>query len=190
MVEREIKSIVSESKLLQYRKVLDDLAEPIRKLQINYYFDTPDFQLNSLGNTLRIRQKNNQLSLQYKYEKQYTGAEKTCKEFEMVIQTFPFYISSKELPGNILDSNLLYNYVGNLTTERFDYSYAETIISLDKSYYLGRCEHEIEIEFQDYVKAEEMLKLLSIEKIETHEMGKYSRFVRELQRLENIKHGQ
>jgi len=189
MIEREIKSIVSESTLLKYKNILDGLAENKRILQINYYFDTPDFQLNSLGNTLRIRQKGKQLMLQYKYEKQYTGLEKTCKEFETALNTFPQCILSKDLPCNELESVLLYGYVGNLITERLDYIYAETIISLDKSYYLGKCDHEIEIEFQNYENAETILNFLSIENIETHEMGKYNRFVKELQRLENEKYG-
>ena len=185
MIEQEIKSIISESLLLKYKKILDGLTPHKRILQINYYFDSPDFRLNSLGNTLRIRQKENQLILQYKYEKQYTGIQKTCKEFEVELQRFPSHISSNDFPSDTIDSDSLYKFAGNLITERLDYIYAETNISLDKSYYLGKCDYEIEIEFQDYNKAEAILKLLSIEKIESHEMGKYNRFVKELQRLED-----
>lgn len=185
MIEQEIKSIISESMLLKYKNILDGVASHRRTLQINYYFDTPDFRLNSLGNTLRIRQKENQLMLQYKYEKKYTGIQKTCKEFEVALQRFPPYVSSNDFPCDAIDSDSLYKFVGNLITERLDYIYVETNISLDKSYYFGKCDYEIEIEFQDYKKAEAILKLLSIEIIESHEIGKYNRFVKELQRLEN-----
>ena len=184
MIEQEIKSIITEFLLFKYKNILDGLTEHSRILQINYYYDTDDFQLNSIGNTLRIRQKENKLVLQYKYEKQYTGNERTCREYEIEIYKFPQYLSSNDLPCNIIDSTH-YKFVGSLITERFDYKYAETNISLDKSYYLGKCDYEIEIEFQDYKKAESILKLLSIEKSEFHEMGKYSRFVKEIKKLEN-----
>ncbi len=174
---------------LKYKNILDELTICTRILQINYYFDTPDFQLNSLGNTLRIRQKENQLMLQYKYEKQYTGIQKTCKEFELALQRFPSYISSNDFSCIKTEPDLSYGFVGNLITERFDYIYAETNISLDKSYYIGKCDYEIEIEFQNYKKAETIMKLLSIGKAETHEGGKYGRFVKELQRLENEEYG-
>lgn len=186
MIEQEIKSLISESMFLKYKNILDGLTTYARILQINYYFDTPNFQLNSLGNTLRIRQKENQLMLQYKYEKQYTGIQKTCKEFEVALQRFPSYISSNDFPCGIIEPDPSYRFVGNLITERLDYLYAETDISLDKSYYLGKCDYEIEIEYQDYKKAETILKLLAIEKTELHDMGKYNRFVKELQRLENV----
>ena len=184
MVEHEVKSIISESMFLKYKAILDDSSKHKRVLQINYYFDTPDFQLNSLGNTLRIRQKGSQLLLQYKYDKQYTDIERTCKEFETQIEIFPQCISSKDFPCVSRHETQFYGYIGNLVTERLDYIYGETIISLDTSYYLGKYDHEIEIEFQDYGDAEKIIGLLSIKKTEAQERGKYNRFVNELQRLE------
>ena len=124
--------------------------------------------------------------LQYKYEKQYTGVQKICKEFEIALQRFPSYISSKNFPCTKIEAEFSYRFVGNFITERLDYVYAETNISLDKSYYLGKCDYEIEIEYQDYKKAETILKLLAIEKTELYDMGKYNRFVKEFQRLENV----
>ena len=183
MIEREIKSMATQTLMLQYKSILDNLVDPKRILQINYYFDTPDFQLNSLGNTLRVRQINNELVLQYKYDKHYNGTEKTCEEFEISIQALPLYILSNALPNDTHNPALHYNYIGSLVTERLDYLYGQAIISLDKSYYLGKCDCEIEVEFQDYKMANEILRLLSIEEIETFEMGKYSRFAREYKRL-------
>lgn len=123
--------------------------------------------------------------LQYKYDKKYIGTEKTCKEFEKAIRTFPQYISSEDVSviGTLEDTEF-YRYVGSLVTERLDYIYDEMDISLDKNYYLGKCDYEIEIEFKDYKKAERILELLSIIKTETQQMGKYSRFIKELQGLE------
>jgi len=185
VIEREIKLLISEPMFIDYMNKLNSLVVCKRILQINYYFDTPDFQNYSLGRTLRIRQKDNQLLLQYKYNKQYSGFENMCNEFEIIVDTFPRDISSKDFPCNSMDMANLYRYVGNLVTERFEYTYAKTIISLDKNYYLGKCDYEIEIEFQDYKQAEDLLKLLSIEKTKSHGDGKYSRFVKEMLRLKN-----
>lgn len=48
MIEREIKTIISEPLFLKYKSVLDGLIDCKRVLQINYYFDTLDYRLNSL----------------------------------------------------------------------------------------------------------------------------------------------
>ena len=85
MVEHEIKSIISEAEMARYRNKLEGIVSSTRKLQANYYFDTLDYQLYTLSDTLRIRQINNQFVLQYKYDKCYTGAERISKEFEMKV---------------------------------------------------------------------------------------------------------
>lgn len=186
MIEHEIKSMVSEDLFLRCQKVLNDLAASKRILHINYYFDTLDFSLYSLGNTLRIRQKDNELKIEYKYEKSYTGMVKTCKEYELALQSFLQSLTSEILP-DAHDSIECYSYIGNLITERFNYIYRKAIVSLDTNYYLGKCDYELEIEFQDYSQAQEILRLLPITNFETSKMGKYSRFVMELQRLNNSK---
>ena len=184
MIEREIKSLVSDGMLENFKNILDSVATPVRIVQINYYFDTPDLILNSSGNTLRIRQKKDGLLLQYKYDKQYTNKEKTCKEYEKSLTSFPLLIPSNDLPNFAPDSTIFFTPVGNLITERIDYIYNYTTVSLDENYYLGKCDNEIEVEFKQYEDAEKILKLLSIENIETSDAGKYSRFVNELKRLQ------
>lgn len=183
MIEQEIKFVISESMMKEYKNILDGLVKPKRVLQINYYFDTPDFYLYSLGNTLRIRQKDQQLALQYKYEKQNKGIQRICKEFEMKIPTFLSNIPCYDLPGKIIKKDIYFGFVGSMTTERLNYIYKGTVISLDKNYYLGNCDYEIEVEFQDYTNAETIIKLIGIEKLEINERGKYSRFVKRFQQL-------
>lgn len=183
MIEREIKLIVSETELLQYKKILDARIAATKTLQINSYFDTPDSQLNFLGSTLRIRQKDGWLTLQYKYDKQYIDIERACKELEMGVRDFLKYILSKNLPCSALNPSLSYDYVGNLITKRFDYVYDGVVISMDKSYYFGKYDPELEIEFQDRERAEDALISLPIEKAKFHQEGKYDRFVKDLQKL-------
>jgi len=184
VIEREIKSLISSEMLENYKNILDSVAVSTNIVQINYYFDTHDLSLNSRGNTLRIRQKKDSLLLQYKYDKQYTGNEKKCKEYEKSIKSFSFLIASKDLPDFALDSSIYFTHIGTLITKRIDYLYNNTAISLDTNCYLGKCDYEIEVEFQQYEDAEELLKLLSIENTEMFEAGKYRRFVNELKRLQ------
>ena len=183
MIEYEIKPLISETEFMQYNSILNNRIRPTKKLQTNYYFDTLDFQLNSFGNSLRIRQDVGRLTLQYKYEKQYTGVEKVCEEFEMVVQALPKCILSKNFPYYTLNPSLSYGYVGSPITERLGYFYDKAVISKDKSYYWGKCDFELESEFQDYKIAEEVLVFLAIEKTKIHQIGKYDRSIKELQEL-------
>jgi len=176
MTEREIKFMLPKNTFLQCKHKLDALVAPNFFLQINYYFDTQDFLNASMGNTLRVRQKENQLKLQYKYDKQHVGVERICKEFESAIDVLPPCIRSEELPNSMSETEIIFSYVGNLVTMRTDYIYDSTVISLDTNYYLGIGDYEIEIEFQDHEKTADILKLLSLDGIGTPNIGKYRRF--------------
>ena len=185
MIEREIKIMVSDYELFQFAKKFDALAISKKILQINYYFDTQDFLLASQGSTLRIRQKENQLVLQYKYEKQNNGAENTSKEFEKEIRSFSSHITSAALPNDIIGASAIitYDYIGTLITERTNYLYNDVEVSLDKNHYLGKSDCEIELEFQEYEQVKSVLGLFFVEDIEFSTTGKYSRFVKELQKI-------
>jgi len=185
MIEREIKFMISDNKLDKYKRILNSFVTPTKILQINYYYDTPDFHLNSLGKTLRVRQKKNNLILQYKYDKNLIGIERICKEYEMELQLFPMSILSNILPDNVSESFLVYNYIGSLITERLDYFYNGTIISLDTNYYLGEHDCELEIEYAELEKAENVIRLIPINEAEIKTMGKYSRYARVYQKLVN-----
>lgn len=190
MIEHEIKFLITEKMFNHYKSFLNHFYNGKRILQINYYFDTNDFLLNSLSRTLRVRQTKHDLRLQYKYDRYYNDKERICKEYEVQIDHLPFNISCELLP-NLPSPATYYNYLGSLITERFDYIYNETMLSLDISYYLGICDYEIEIEFQNYENAIEILKLLNIEEFEVNKKGKYNRFVQRYKTLnENLENKQ
>ena len=76
---------------------------------------------------------------------------------------------SKDIPFEEFNPSLSNDYIGSFVT--------------DRSYYFGKCNCELEIEFQDRERAEEALVTLSIGKAKIHQDGKYDRFVTELQQL-------
>jgi len=183
MIEKEIKLVVSEEILMKCKKTLDEFLKHTRVLQVNYYYDTPDFLHHSLGNTLRVRQTGERLVLQYKQEKHYDGNLRTCQEFEETIQRIPRQLSSSDTHCIAMNMDLVFTMVGSLVTERVDYIYGETIISLDRNYFLGQYDCEIEIETHEHEEAEAVLRMLSIGEVGEQRLGKYSRFVKKYQRF-------
>ena len=107
----------------------------------------------------------------------------------MIVLSFPLYVpegiflppSTVSFHTNSLPTSNepveVYHYVGNLVTDRTDYFYKHSTISLDRNYYLGNYDNEIEIEFSDIVEANDMLLLLDIKELELNKVGKYSRFI-------------
>ena len=177
MIEHEVKKIVAKSTLQKYKKILDGLTASKKSLQVNYYFDTPNFMLYTFGRTLRVRQKESELVLQYKYDKHYTGKERICREYERKLECFPESIFSDQLPDGEAQFPAVFNYVGCLVTERIDYLFDDAKVSLDMNFYLGEFDCEVELEFQEYGRADTLLDLLCFGSDEMPVIGKYDRFV-------------
>lgn len=167
-----MESIEIEYKCLIEEKIYDKILEfyhneKIKKyIQINYYFDTPDFSFFSNNTTLRVRQKENQLLIQYKYGKSTEKSIRTSKEYVLETEKFPLTIR--------LD-NKLANLLGNLITERIEINYCGAKLCLDKNFYLGSIDFELEIETADKVVINKIVEELKLEEIPIR--GKYSRFI-------------
>ena len=185
MVEQEIKVLLSQETIAECERILSHMAFPRNFLQINYYYDNPDFFLNSIGDTLRIRQNDDQLLLQYKHKMYHDGRIKSNEEYEASIKCLPKYITDESLPYKQSSTTSTYSLVGILVTERSNYEFDGIIVSIDKNYYLGKLDYEVEIEFQDYNKAMEIAGLLPLIEQGIQNEGKYTRYVKEYKRLEN-----
>ncbi len=185
MIEKEVKYIVNAKKMVEIEEKLIAMLPYRKVLQINHYYDSKDFRLYEIGNTLRIRQKEDTLKLQYKYDKKYIGIQKICNEYETEIVFLPKQIESSILPDYFGKGVQQYFYIGNLVTERWDFIHNKDIVSLDKNYYLGTYDCEIEIEYQDFEFVEYILGQLNIEPKEPNREGKYSRYVRAYERIRN-----
>ena len=186
MVEREVKILVSKKSFEKCKCMLNKMVKPLKLIQVNHYFDTKDFMLHTLGDTLRIRHQENSCLLQYKYRKQFFGFDKSCEEYEEIITEFMPTISSMILPiHSTLTSSEQINFtnIGCLTTERMNYLIDDTVVSLDSNFYFGKCDYEVEVEFFDKKKAEDILYHLHLNCYEYSDVGKYSRFVSEYKRI-------
>jgi uncharacterized protein YjbK len=157
--EIELKSVVNEAKyqeMLTHFSKVAILSKPIYK-QINYYFDTEDFVLNKQKIVLRLRVKKGKLEITAKLPNGANGLyndnqelngflsgklEDYCKDgLTKDIDFIGEFISILEI-----DINTKFNYLGNLETDRTDFTINNDTISIDKNEYNGLIDYEVEWE--------------------------------------------
>lgn len=172
--EHEYKRLLTPEEYMTLLTKLDSIAVCRPYVQVNYYYDDEVFSLNEKGETLRVRQQLDKLTLERKFHRRYSQeGERICEEKSEPIQ---------RLPAKISIGNQEYRYIGNLVTTRRDYTIGKNIVSLDVSYYLGRVDFELEIESKEEVVLPEFLR--EIMDGCARPDGKYTRFVRALREME------
>ena len=172
-VEYEYKKILKKEEYDILLSKLNEIAECFEFVQINYYYDNDKFLLFNTGNTVRVRQQLDKLSLQIKQNKHYSSnGQRRCDESSNTIQTLPKQIT--------MNDNEFY-YMGSLTTLRKNYYIDNNIISLDISYYLGEVDYELEIESQQRVELPQFITELV--NFNSYSNGKYTRFVNKLKTM-------
>ncbi len=136
--EYEYKQLITVDTYNILMSNLDNITNHRDIIQINYYYDDESFSLFEKDETLRVRQKQDQLILERKYNIHYSvNGEKISEEHYDIVEKFPMKI-------NI--DNKDYYYIGNLITLRKDYIIGDNIISLDTNYYLGKVDYALEVE--------------------------------------------
>jgi len=166
--EFERKSVVSES---DYAALLQELNNDFvckDVFQINYYYDTTDFALFRSDETLRIRQIGNNLNLQYKHNKRHIDNMRISDEYSEKMD---------ELPKSIAINGVETYNVGFMVTQRANFDLGNGIVSLDKNYYLGVVDYEIEVEGENGFDVPEILREVDFQ---PDSIGKYSRYMEKL----------
>lgn len=131
-----------------------------RILQTNYYLDTPDKDMERLGQTIRIRHRGNKLILTQKLNASNDGQVQTCKEreWEIVIKPDPKEpISVERAQKEFLDHpHFAYPFpledlecTGSTKTERWNLPYQHLLFELDKTTYPFGVDYELEVETPD-----------------------------------------
>lgn len=180
MLELEYKFLLSEEKFLS---LINNLPEEIQKgaekpyIQVNYYFDTPDYAAHKEGVTVRIRQKNGRLQGQIKRH----DKGKSIKSEEE-------YFTAEELPDHIDFEGKMLVYLGNLTCRRSSFVCDGYQLDFDESFYLGKQDYELEIEFEDgnEEKVRKLIQELGLE-VGGKRTGKFSRFRKARDKQSDIK---
>ena len=181
MQELEQKVLVSLQEFLRCRENLQHHTGTVgdRYVQVNYYFDTPDFALASQHCMLRVRRKKNALYLQFKTKRTRNGSLFLCEESEAELSEFPKTVNPSHYFSQAPDVEC--SLLGDLVTDRTDFTFPGGVVSLDENVYLGHTDYEIEIE-GDQDAIERIAAFLNPVGESDQGVGKFSRFLRAYKR--------
>lgn len=185
-IEMESKNLLTE---IEYNKVIDffQLDKDAAISQINYYFETEDFQLKEHGSALRIRKKNNQwqLTLKQPYQDGLLETHDTLTEQEanswISNQLIAKPSVKKQLDGLKINFQAI-RYGGSLKTNRLEVPYKQALIVIDYSVYNDTFDYELEVEATSMKKSDDILTELidQIQLTRKHTPNKIERFYHSL----------
>ncbi|KYH33961.1 putative triphosphatase YjbK [Clostridium tepidiprofundi DSM 19306] len=180
MIEKEFKVLLTEE---QYKKIREAIQWEKSFVQKNYYYLDSEDELRSADITVRIREKNGKYMLQTKVPKLQEGALAIKEEKEREIDRVYKELNYKEYENLISIKSKCLKNVGSLNTERRIVHIGECEIALDKNYYLGKTDYELEIEYYSDEIPHEVIQMMSDLgdiKFEKRLVGKNKRFLKEL----------
>ncbi len=183
MLEKEIKALISKQNFEDLKIYLSAKCKEYKSfLQINYYYDNEDYYLLKHRNTLRVRQIEDNLKLEYKCKKAIImDGVHTSQEYSKSIADTPLFVNIYD-EFRIKDNNF-YKYIGNLITQRSNYHIKNAIVSLDKNYYLGKVDYELEIEGENLEEIQKIYNQLEIPSSSLFYPGKFGRYCGIAQKL-------
>lgn len=135
MLEYEKKILLTKE---EFEALYNNLCESLRSsLNVNYYFDTKNLNMNKKGITCRVRKKGKQYFSVIKHHRRTT---KDCSSESILNVQDHFDANAFE--------NLGLDFKGCLITERytiFKNPFCEVVI--DRNIYLGKTDFELEVEY-------------------------------------------
>lgn len=158
-IEIELKNLMTKDEFSQLIKHFS-IPESSFKKQINYYFDTTDFNLKQNHCALRIRHKSNTYTLTLKepYEEGLLESHETLTEEEAQQLMDGKEFTSNDILNHIESkygiSKLSIEYLGSLETTRSEYPYKSGLLVFDHSKYLGKEDYELEFEVPERTQGE------------------------------------
>ena len=176
MKELEQKVLISPQEFARCRETLQRHTRTAgdRYVQVNYYFDTPDFSLSTAHCMLRVRRKKNTLYLQFKTKRIRKDSLFLCDESEAELNEFPKTVNPSRYFPEAPDTECF--LLGDLVTDRTDFVFPGGVVSLDENVYLGRTDYEVEIE-GDPDAIERISAFLNPKGSSDQGNGKFSRFL-------------
>lgn len=167
-IEIEFKNIVTEA---DFKKLLAAFSIDNSQFQrqINYYFDTDDFQLKNHHSALRIREKNKKFTLTLKQPNNIglleTHQQLTKAEAKTVLEDgrLPKGTVASQMEKSLQIDITECLYLGALQTERAEISYLGGTLVFDRSFYLGKEDFEIEYEVSDERQGQSIFKQLLLQ---------------------------
>lgn len=142
--EIEYKFLVSEEEFNQFLSYFDTQGNnAVRKIQINYYYDTDDNMLNKNDVTVRVRQEQDKLKCQIKKHTNTSMALFFSDEYCGCLERLPKVLRVEGIHEELL-------LKGSLVTERREIKFGVCgKLCFDISMYLGMIDYEIEVEYTE-----------------------------------------
>ncbi|MBQ1879364.1 MAG: CYTH domain-containing protein [Bacilli bacterium] len=158
-IEIEAKALITQD---EYRKIVKVFPECRRYSQTNYYIDNDERILAKEGIALRIREKNGKYVLTLKTPLSQGLLEKNESIDE---EAFKAFLEKGEFPNvdevrflTMLDIDVSsLKILTSLTTDRVDVNYKDGLLSIDRNFYSGKTDYEIEFEYNSMDAAERIL---------------------------------
>ena len=163
-MEYEARVMINEEQYLNIRNHYSSLKIPHKELvNENYYLDTEDLKLTSSHKVLRIRKINNEnfeLTLKIQEENGCLEINHTISSFEKenIINGEP--ISYNQIKDKLLELNInpkSIKYITSLKTERDEFTLPNCLLVIDKNYFRGHIDFNIEVESDTEIHAKTQL---------------------------------
>ncbi|MCH5209538.1 MAG: CYTH domain-containing protein [Oscillospiraceae bacterium] len=177
MRETEIKSIIDEKTYLKAEKAFkwDSIRE-----QENHYYTDDNGVLRERRVMVRVRVVEGISKIQVKLHKNKNSPLQICEETEFDIDEVPEIIdkeTAKKITG--MDVGLL-RRMGCSVTLRHSMEHNGSELCLDKTTYFGKTDYEVEVEYEEKMSADILMKLTSLGILFNKKcIGKFSRFLDE-----------
>lgn len=183
MKETEIKSIISEA---TYNEVLRAFKWDAVTEQTNHYYTDENGLLSERHITFRIRVIDGIAKIQVKHHKNKDSALQICEETEIPIDTVPEILDSETASNAIgFDTGSLHR-IGSAHTRRHTLKRNGSELCLDKTEYFDTVDYEVELEYEDKMSADLLMKLTSLGVAFNKScIGKFSRFLAEYEKHKN-----
>lgn len=174
MTETEIKSIIDEA---TYKKAIKAFKWDAVKEQTNYYYTDKSGILREKRIMVRVRVVDNVPKIQVKLHQNENSPLQICEENEYETDCVPEIIdSAKVLEITGIDAGELYK-MGFATTLRNFKKHNGSQLCLDKTTYFGKTDYEVEVEYEDKMSADLLMKLTSLGVAFNKKcVGKFARF--------------
>lgn len=193
-LEKEIKFLVSEEKFIE---ILDSerlslLGNPNQVIQNNFYFDTDKFDLCKQNKTLRVRIKKDSYKLTLKCKEDNSqiansmeySQNLSAEEMSKIFSRGKWPIKAKEMLESQKISTETLKPIGDLLTSRITFYYKGWEVCMDRNFYLGNIDWEIEIEAKAEINEKTLSEIIEILKLDSNvkhnSFGKYTRFIKSL----------
>ncbi len=180
MTETEIKSIIDEE---IYNRAIKAFKWDSVKEQTNHYYTDKNGILRQNRVMVRVRVVGDTAKIQVKLHKNADSPLQICEEKEYEIEGVPEIIDSekaKEITG--MDVGELHR-MGSCITVRNLKIHNGSELCLDKTTYFDKTDYEVEVEYQDKMSADLLMKLTSLGIAFNKKcVGKFSRFLDEYEK--------